>query len=170
MSASTAREAGARSGSAVQRRGPGSAPRAGGSRLHLRRAPWRVLVGRVVVNGLAVALVVAVLPGVVVSVRHRVLAYLVLGAVLGLVNAFVKPAIQFVALPLLLGSMGLVVLAVDVGVFWVLDLVTPYLSTTGALPLVAAGLVLGLVSYLLENLLGLAPPIVSDRPERRGPP
>jgi putative membrane protein len=128
-----------------------------------------VLAARVVVNGSALALVVAVLPGVTVSVHHRVLGYLVLGAVLGVVNAFVKPVIQFVALPLLMGSMGLVVLAVDVGVFWVLDLVTPYLSATGALPLVAAGVVLGLLSYLLDNLLGLAPPIVSDRPAGSGP-
>lgn len=165
MSVSTAHGATRQRRAAAERRGLQPGTGAGASRMGLRRAPWRVLAARVVVNGLAVALVVAVLPGVVVSAHHRIAGYLLLGVVLGLVNAFVKPAIQFVALPLLMGSMGLVVLAVDVGVFWVLDLVSPYLSTTGALWIVAAGLLLGLLSYLLENLLGLTPPILSDRPE-----
>ena len=123
---------------------------------------------RVVVNALAVALVVLVLPGVEVTVDHPVLGYLAIGAVFGLINAFVKPAIQFVALPLLLGSMGLVILVVDIAVFWVLVRVSPILHASGALWIVLAGLLLGLFSYLLDNLFGLAPPILSDRPEQEG--
>jgi hypothetical protein len=45
---------------------------------------------RVVVNGLAVALVVLILPGVRVGTGHPALGYLVLGAILGLINAFVN--------------------------------------------------------------------------------
>lgn len=141
------------------------ARRAVASRVRLRRAPWRVVAARVVVNGLAVALIVLVLPGVQVTIGHPVLGYLAIGAVFGLINAFVKPVIQFVALPLLLGSMGLIVLGVDIVVFWVLDAVSPVLHTSGALWIVLAGLLLGLLSYLLDNLLGLTPPILSDRPQ-----
>jgi uncharacterized membrane protein YvlD (DUF360 family) len=52
-----------------------------------------VLVGRTIVNGCATALVVWLLPGVHVSTAHPVLAFLALGVVLGLINAFVKPVI-----------------------------------------------------------------------------
>jgi uncharacterized membrane protein YvlD (DUF360 family) len=60
----------------------------------LRRAPWRVTVGRIVVNALAVALVVLVLPGVKEYSHHPLVGFLVLGALFGLLNAFVKPLIQ----------------------------------------------------------------------------
>ena len=72
----------------------------------VRRAPWRVVATRIIVNGLAVAAVVLVLPGVHETTGHPVLGYLLLGAIFGLINAFAKPAIQFVALPMLAGSMG----------------------------------------------------------------
>lgn len=165
MSVSPARATAAQPGASAERHRPGATRRAVSPGIRLRRAPWRVVVARVVVNGLAVALVVAVLPGVAVTVDHPVVGYLVIGAAFGLVNAFLKPVIQFVALPLLLGSLGLVVPAVDIGVFWVLDLFTPFLHSAGALWIVLAGLLLGLLSYLLDNLLGLTPPILSDRSE-----
>jgi putative membrane protein len=168
MSSSTERAAPGNRGVALERRRRPGGVRAGAAPVRLRRAPWRVVVARVVVNALAVALVVLVLPGVQVTVRHPVLGYLAIGAVFGLINAFVKPAIQFVALPLLLGSMGLVVLVVDVVVFWVLVRVSPILHTTGALWVVLAGVLLGLLSYLLDNLLGLVPPILSDHPGEGG--
>jgi putative membrane protein len=129
----------------------------------LHRAPWRVVAARVVVNGLAVALVVAILPGVRESTGHPVLGYLALGAIFGLINAFAKPAIQFIALPLLLGSMGLVVIFVDVFTFWLLDALTPLLTTTGLFAVGAAGILLALLSYVLDNVLGLVPPVQRDR-------
>jgi putative membrane protein len=92
-----------------------------------------------------------------------VLGYLVLGALFGLINAFVKPAIQFVALPGLLGSMGLIVILVDIITFRLLESATKILSASGFLWVVLAGVLLGLLSYVFDNLLGLAPPILSDR-------
>ena len=131
--------------------------------MKLHRVPWRVIGARVVVNGLAVALVVLILPGVRESTGNPALGYLALGAIFGLINAFVKPAIQFVALPLLAGSMGLVVVLVDIVTFWLLDSLTNLLHTNGPLWVVLAGVLLGLLSYVLDNVLGLVPPILTDR-------
>jgi hypothetical protein len=61
--------------------------------------------------------------------------------------------------------MGLVVILVDVIVFWLLDRLTPLLKTDSPLWVVLAGVLLGLLVYLLDNLLGLTPPSVSDRQE-----
>jgi len=129
------------------------------ARVRLHGRPWRVLAAGVVVNGGAVALVVLVLPGVRESTGHPVLGYLALGAIFGVINAFVKPVIQFVALPALLGSLGLVVIVVDVVTFWLLDALTPLLDTDGFWAVLAAGVVLGVLSYVLDNVLGLVPPI-----------
>ncbi len=138
-----------------------------GSRPRLHRSPVRVIAARVVVNGVAVALVVLALPWVRVSTSHPVLAYLALGAIFGLITAFVKPAIQFISVPGLLGSLGLVVILIDIITFWLLDVVTPLLRTSGPLGVVTAGVLLGLLSYVLDNLLGLVPPVARDRPEER---
>lgn len=134
--------------------------------VRLHRAPWRVVAARIIVNGLAVALVVLILPGVRESTGHPLLGYLLLGAIFGLVNAFVKPVVQFVALPLLAGSMGLVIVLVDIATFAVLDAVTKVIQTSGAVSVIVGGVVLGLLSYLLDNLVGLTPPIVPDLPEK----
>jgi len=134
-------------------------------RVRLHRAPWRVLVGRVVVNALALAIVVLLLPGVHESTGRPVLGFLVLGALFGLINAFFKPAIEFVALPFLLGSVGLVVIVIDVVMFWMLDSLTSLLYTDGALWVIGAGVLLGLLSYLFDNVFGLVPPIVPDHRE-----
>jgi putative membrane protein len=138
--------------------------------IRLHRAPWRVTVARVVVNALSVALVVRILPGVYEYARHPVLGYLLLGALFGVLNAFVKPVMQFVAFPLLLGSMGLVVIAIDVLLFWLLEHLTPLIRASGIGWVVVAGTLLGVLSGVLDNLLGLVPPIQSDRNDRRASP
>lgn len=113
------------------------------------------------------ALVVLLLPGVKESMGHPLLGYLALGAIFGLINAFMKPVIQFVALPALLSSLGLVVIVVDVVTFWLLDELTPLLNTSGLLAVLAAGVVLGVLSFVLDNVLGLVPPIRQE-PRQRG--
>ncbi len=120
-----------------------------------------------IVNALALALVVTIVPGLHLEAGHVVVAYLVLGLLLGLLNAFVKPAIQFVAFPLLLGSFGLVVVLIDVLVFGLLRWLTPLLRTSNVWSVVAGGILLGVLCSLLDNLLGLNPPIVA-RPRRDG--
>jgi putative membrane protein len=128
-----------------------------------RRLNWRVPVVRGLANALALVLVVAVLPGVRVDHAHPLLAFVVLGATFGALNAFVKPAIQFVALPLLFGSFGLVLVLVDALVLWLLDLVLPQLfSVDGVGSLFAAAALLGVLSFVLDGVLGLTPPIVDD--------
>ena len=122
---------------------------------------------RVPLNAAAVALTAFVLSGVHVTASRPLIGYLVIGAVFGLLNAFVKPALQYLALPLLLESFGLVVVLVDVLVFWLLDKLFPrILHVDGFWWLLAGGALLGFLSFLFDNLFGLTPPIVDDRPER----
>jgi putative membrane protein len=138
-----------------------------------REAWWRtfnlrVALVRVPVNGVAVALTAFVLSGIHVTTKHHVIGYLIIGAVFGLLNAFVKPVLQYVALPLLLESFGFVVILVDVLVFWLLDKLFPrVIHVDGFWWMLAGGALLGFLSFILDNLFGLTPPIVDDRPETR---
>ena len=133
--------------------------------MRVRHRPWKVIAASVLVDALAVFITVLVLPGVTVDAKHPVTGYLVLAALFGVLNAIVKPLLQFLALPFLLQSLGVVVIVVDIVVFALLDALTPHLlNTDGFLWIAAAGLLLGLISFLLENLFGLTPPIVSDQP------
>ena len=136
-----------------------------------RQRPWRAILAGVFVDAIAVAITVAVLPGVSVDAKHPVTGYVALGALFGVLNAFVKPVLQFMALPFLLQSLGAVVVIVDIGVFALLDALTPHLlSTENALWVVLAGLLLGFLSFVLENLFGLTPPIVTDKPQEATQP
>jgi len=135
-----------------------------------RRLNWRVLLVRGLASAVALVLVILVLPGVHVSHTHPLLAFLAIGAAFGALNAFVKPAIQFVALPLLFGSFGLVVILVDALVLWLLDLVLPSLfSIDGIGSLFLAAALLGVLSFVIDGVLGLTPPIVDDVPRGRPP-
>lgn len=127
------------------------------------RAPIRVLIARVVVNALALAITVLLLAGIHENADQPVLGYLILGALFGVLNAFVKPALQFVALPFFLGSMGLIVIVIDVFIFGLLNELTPQLLTSdGVLWTILAGTLLGLLSFVFENVFGLVAPILSD--------
>ena len=135
--------------------------------MRIRHRPWKVVAASVLVDALAVFITVLVLPGVSVDARHPVTGYLVLAALFGLLNAIVKPLLQFLALPFLLQSLGAVVIIVDIVVFALLDALTPHLlKTEGFLWIAAAGLLLGVISFALENLLGLTPPILTDHPSQ----
>jgi putative membrane protein len=126
---------------------------------------WRVTALRVPSNALALAFTAWVLSGIHITTQRPLLGYLVLGAVFGLLNAFIKPALQYLTLPLLLESFGLVVVIVDVLVFWLFEVIFPHVvKVDGFWWLLAGGALLGLVSFLFDTLLGLTPPIVDDRP------
>lgn len=132
--------------------------------MRFRPLNWKVTAARVPLNALALAVTVLVLPGVTVETSRPLLGYLALAAIFGVLNAFVKPVFQLVALPFLLESFGLVIVLIDAVVFWLLDVLAPrLLQADGVLITIAAGALVGFLSFVLDQLLGLTPPIVDDR-------
>ena len=85
----------------------------------------------------------------------------VLGAVFGLLNAFVKPIIQFLTLSLLFVTYGLVIIFINTLMLLILEfLFTDILLIENIWWAIAGGFLIGLLGIFLENLLGLTPPIV----------
>jgi putative membrane protein len=121
---------------------------------------WRILVARLVVSLAAIALTIVIFPGMRIIGTFWIWI-LVLGAVFGVLNAFVKPVLQVLMIRYLFVSYGLVVFAIYVALFWLLDVVTgKRLEIDGFWNLLGGGIVAGLLVILLENLIGVTAPVV----------
>lgn len=124
---------------------------------------WRLWLVRTFTNGLAVVLTVLVLPGLRFD-RWYLGFFVLTGLVFGLLNALVKPLIQFFALRYLVASYGFVVVLINTlmlaALSWILG---ESITSRGILPLLAGGLIVGSLGLLLETIFGAAPPIL-DRP------
>jgi putative membrane protein len=123
---------------------------------------WKLLLARLLVSIVAVLLTVLVVPGLSVDGDWR--WTLVLGAVFGVLNGVVKPALQVLTIRYLFLSWGLVLLAVNVATLWLLEALVPPLDVAGGLSLLLGALVLGLLVPVLETLVGTVRPIVESHP------
>jgi len=128
---------------------------------------WKLILMRVVINGLAIALTAWLLAGIDV-VDPLLVNFLLMGAVFGLLNAFVKPAIQFLTLSLLFVTYGLVIILINTVMLLLLEFVfTGILLIENIWWAIAGGILIGLLGLFLENLLGLTPPIIDTSPESK---
>ena len=128
---------------------------------------WRVMVVRFVAAGMSLYLANLILPGFVIKPYEGRVIYsvLILSAVFGIINAIFKPALLFLALPFLLQTAGLVVVFVNVVLFALLDAFAGQLiDMKGVGWLFLGGIVVGFLVFVLENVLGVPEPILSDIP------
>jgi putative membrane protein len=78
---------------------------------------------------------------------------LLAGAVLGLANAFLKPLLTFIALPLILLTFGIAYFFVNVVVLLFTEWVVPDFSIDGFWTYVGATIVIWLVNWLVSQLV-----------------
>ena len=133
------------------------------TQLHFRVRP--VLL-RFLVNALSLLVTVAIVPHVFFAGDYRILSWLLISAVFGLLNAFLKPLLQIIMLPLIFVSYGLVVVLINTVLLWTLAWIfTERFQVQHILWAFVGGLVCGMLEGLLQNLFGLTPPIVEGGPE-----
>jgi len=129
-----------------------------------RQFNWRMLLLRVIVNALALLITVALTPHIY-FINRSLGMWLFMAVILGLLNALIKPIVQFLTLRFIFATYGLVLALINGVLLVLLELLFPeHFAVDGLIfwPLVG-GLVLGIASAVLENLLGLTPPIVSEK-------
>ncbi|HSR35214.1 MAG TPA: phage holin family protein, partial [Anaerolineae bacterium] len=78
----------------------------------LKQFNWRFLLVRIVVNALALAITAAVTPKIY-FVDKTVLSWLLMAVMLGILNALLKPVLQFLTLQFLFVTYGLVIVLVN---------------------------------------------------------
>ncbi len=119
------------------------------------------LIGRVVINAIAIAVAAYFIPGI--SYGHAVYGYgdadkwisLALTAlVLGIVNAFVRPIISMIAMPITCLTLGLFQLVVA-GLMLLLVSAIPILGfqVDGILTAIIGAIVIGLVGFLASRII-----------------
>lgn len=131
----------------------------------LHELRWKILAARFVISVGAVMLTILIVPGISVKEGNFFVWTTILGAVFFLINALVKPVLQVVTIRYLFLSYGLIVVAIDIVTFALLDLIVERLNIENVFELILGGVLLGLLVTVLENLLGVTPPIVDPRAE-----
>jgi putative membrane protein len=117
---------------------------------------------RILINAIVLVLIALVVP-FIRFVDPSLLSIVLLAVALGVLNALVKPVLQFVFLPLIFASYGLVIVLVNTLLLLLLALLFPdYFAVDKLFWALVAGALIGLLGTFLENLLGLVPPIVPD--------
>jgi putative membrane protein len=123
---------------------------------------WRFLLVRILMNAIALAITAAVTPKIY-FVDRSVWNWLLMALMLGVLNALLKPVLQFLTLPFIFVTYGLVVVLVNALLLWLLSLIFPNrFAVESFWWALLGGLVLGLLSSFLESLLGLTMPIVPE--------
>jgi putative membrane protein len=130
----------------------------------LKQFNWRFLLVRILVNALALAVTAAITPKIY-FVDRSVGNWVLMALMLGVLNALLKPLLQFLTLRFIFVTYGLVVVVVNALLLRLLALIFPArFAVESFWWLLVGGLVLGLLSSFLESLLGLTMPVVPDEP------
>ncbi len=124
---------------------------------------WKIILLRILINGFSLAVIALLLPNIAINRENLLLNLLILGIALGVLNALVKPIIQFLTLSLIFVSYGIVVIIINAAILAILAWLFPDLiQIDRILAAFFGGAIIGLLSLFLEYTLGISPPIVDD--------
>ena len=114
---------------------------------------------RLVVSAVAIAMTALLAPGITVA-RDKPAVFLLLGLVFGLLNAFLRPLVLLFTGRLVIVTMGGFVLVVNALLLLVLGWLMPnWIQIDGLLAALWGGILMALVTTVLEAILGLTQPI-----------
>jgi len=118
---------------------------------------------RTVVTGIALWLVTVIVPGIDFvggqNTLQRIGIILVVAAIFGLVNAFIKPIVQILAIPLYILTLGLVHIVINAFMLWITSWITDHATHWGLFidrfwwTAIWAAIVLSIVGWALGLLI-----------------
>ena len=121
-----------------------------------------------VINTLAVLVAVNIVPGVQFE-GHSLLTPFVTSLVLGILNAFIRPIMMLLALPLLIFTLGLFTLVINALLLKLVSVLIPYFVVKDFWSAFLGALVISIVSVALNTLTGTGRSRVTFRRRRRPP-
>ena len=107
----------------------------------------RYLLIRWVILVIAIWVTASLMPGF--KVEGGIQELLLVAAVLGLINAFVRPIIKFLTCPLIFLTLGLFTLVINAALLWLTAWLLPSLTIDGFLATFIASLIISLISAAL---------------------
>lgn len=134
------------------------------------RTNIRVVSVRFLLDIFLIVGVLALFPGFRTNFVPTVGSILLLAAVFGLLNFFVRPALDALLMPFIVQTYGFVVILVDIAIFGILVFVSGALTASSLWQLLVGGTLVGIARLAGIGFLGLTPPVVPDgkglRPRR----
>ena len=113
---------------------------------------WRLMLVQIVANALALGLTVLVLPGIRFQAERLVLALLASGFIFGLLNAFLRPVLQFIMFRFLFITFGLVLIVINFFMLRMLARLTPgWFESDSLLWTLFAAVLVGLFGVFFET-------------------
>jgi putative membrane protein len=109
------------------------------------------LVIRWLVSALALWLTAAIVPGIAVRTPGALLGA---AAIIGILNAFVRPVIVLLTLPLTVVTLGLFVLIINAAMLKIASSLVPGFVVQGWLSAIAGWLLLSLFTFLINVVIG----------------
>ncbi|MBA3868792.1 MAG: phage holin family protein [Chloroflexota bacterium] len=115
----------------------------------------RKFILRVIIYAVGIALVAEIVPGIHIP-NDTLSTLIIIGVVFGILNAILKPIIAFLTCPLVILSLGLFVLVIN-GVMLLITaaLIPARLQIDGFWPAILGGIVMSIISLVLERVLGV---------------
>ena len=107
------------------------------------------LIVRLGINVIALLVVEYLVPGFVLT---GYAAAIVAAIVIGIVNTFIRPILQLIALPISILSFGISAFLINVVLLWLTARFVPGFEISSFLTAVIASIVLSLVSWFLHKL------------------
>ena len=110
----------------------------------------RIIVS-IIVNGLAIGLTAAILPGIHIE-PFGIGALLLLGLVFGIINAIIRPVVSFLSLPITILSLGLFQLVINALLLYLGSLFVSNLKIDNFWWALLGGIVMGIIGAILEAI------------------
>lgn len=114
---------------------------------------WKRFLQSWAINTLAVLVAVKILPGIHFT-NDSLLTPFVASLLLGILNAFIRPIMMLLALPLLIFTLGLFMLVINAALLCLVDWLLPQFRVDSFGWALLGALVIGIVSLLLNTLTG----------------
>jgi putative membrane protein len=121
---------------------------------------------RAALTGLALWVVTLIVPGIRFdgfdSNLQEIGVIFVVGVIFGLVNAVIKPIVQFISIPLYILTLGLIHIVINALMLWITAWITEHTTHWGLFidkfwwTAIWAAIVLSIVSWLLSLVVGSA--------------
>ncbi|HKB88831.1 MAG TPA: phage holin family protein [Patescibacteria group bacterium] len=107
------------------------------------------LIVRLAINAFALLVVEYLVPGFHLA---NLWTAVVAAIVIGIVNTFIKPVLQLIALPISLLTFGIAAFLINVLLLWGTSMIVPGFMIAGFSTALIASIVLSLVSWFLHTL------------------
>ncbi|NOX62073.1 MAG: phage holin family protein [Chloroflexi bacterium] len=110
------------------------------------------LIVRWVLMAIAVGATALFMPGM--EIHQGLVGLLVVSAVLGLVNAIIRPIVMFLTCPLVILTLGLFAIVVNALMLWLTAWLLPnWLTIDGFWTTLAASMIISILSWFLNGLV-----------------